>query len=386
MNNVEQRYNFLISEGKLDPDPAQEQAIQGLAALEDQLSAWSAGRKNALFSFFSRKPSALPRGLYLWGGVGRGKSLLMDLFYNNSRFPSKKRVHFHEFMIDIHARIDHWRKLSHKDRQKHPHFNKADGDDPIAPVARMIAKEARLLCFDEFQVADIADAMILGRLFSNMFEIGVVVVATSNRHPTDLYLDGLNRQLFLPFIALFQDQLDILQLEAARDYRLERLSGAPVYHTPLGPEATHAMDTAWESLMAGATPKPKTMTVNGRVLTVPAAARGAGRASFAQLCETPLGAADYLEIARCFSTFFIDDIPAMGPTERNEAKRFVTLIDAIYECCGKLVCSADAEPSQLYRAGDGSFEFERTASRLMEMQSEDYLACAHCPEAAKTRD
>lgn len=361
-----QRYETLVDAGALERDPAQDEAVDRLQTLADAL----APKRNGLFG--KRNPS--PRGLYLWGGVGRGKTLLMDIFFNNTPHPAKRRAHFHEFMLDAHERINFWRNADDKTRRKHKAWSRKNPDDPIPLVAYDIALDAKLLCFDEFQVTDIADAMILGRLFSALFEHDVVIVATSNRPPGDLYKDGLNRQLFLPFIDLLKERLDIVELRAARDYRLEKLEGAPVYYTPLGPQADTAMDAAWSRMICGAHEHEETIDVQGRKLVVQRAARGAARFHFDTLCKRPLGPADYLALAGRYGAIYIDNIPQMGPQNRNEAKRFVTLIDALYDSRAKLVCSAAAEPEDLYPNGDGAFEFERTASRLMEMRSSAYLA------------
>ncbi|MEM9495734.1 MAG: cell division protein ZapE [Pseudomonadota bacterium] len=371
------RYRDLVRSGALQPDPAQEEAVTRLQALHEAVLKY-ASRRDAAFpmNLFARTPSA-PRGLYLWGGVGRGKTLLMDLFFNNTDVAAKRRVHFHEFMADAHARIAKWRGADESERRRHKAFDKKAPDDPIGPVAHDLADEAMLLCFDEFQVSDIADAMILGRLFDALFAHGVVVVATSNRVPDDLYKDGLNRQLFVPFIETLKERLDVHELRAKEDYRLAKFERAPVYYHPLGPEADAAMDAAWADLICGATEQAETLEVQGRRLEAPRTARGAARFAFAALCENPLGPSDYLAIAGRYSTVFVDAIPMMGPASRNEAKRFVTLIDALYDARTKLVCSADAEPEDLYPAGDGAFEFERTVSRLMEMRTADYLAAAH---------
>ena len=346
--------------------------MQRLQALTDALVA----RERARFSLFRVRP-ATPRGLYLWGGVGRGKSLLMDIFFNNTDVTSKRRVHFHEFMAETHDRIAAWRGADEKKRRRHPGANPKALEDPIPPVAADIAEDAMLLCFDEFQVTDIADAMLLGRLFEALFAAGVVAVATSNRHPDDLYRDGLNRQLFLPFIALLKSRLEVVHLNALEDYRLSRLVGARVYHAPLGPEADAAMDQAWEAMIAGAREAPETLRIKGRDLVAPRSARGLARFTFPELCEAALGASDYLAVARRYSAVFIDRIPLLSPSQRNEAIRFITLIDAFYETKTKLICSAAAPPKELYPAGDGAFEFERTASRLVEMQTAKYLAAEH---------
>jgi cell division protein ZapE len=288
----------------------------------------------------------------------------MDLFFEAARLRAKRRVHFNAFMVETHARI-------HAARQK------GESDDPIPAVARAIASDASLLCFDEFQVTDVADAMILGRLFEQLFALGVVIVATSNTPPEKLYEGGLNRQLFLPFIALIGERLDILNLDGAVDYRLQRMAGMKVYLTPLGPETDRAMDEDWRKLTDEDRGTPMELTVLGRKLAVPQAAGGVARFSFADLCAAALGAADYLAIAETFRTVMIDRIPVMGPEMRNEARRFVLLIDTLYDEGVKLICSAAAAPDALYTDGDGAEAFRRTASRLAEMQSADYLARGH---------
>ncbi len=365
------RYKALIAKGDLQPDAAQDEAARRLDLLHGALL-----KPPKPLPFWAK--SAMPEGVYLWGGVGRGKSLLMDLFYNNTPLAKKRRVHFHAFMIETHAQIAQWRSLPDKARKKLPFRDKsAPLDDPIPHVAKQIASSARLLCFDEFQVSDITDAMILGRLFEALFDHGVTIVATSNRHPDDLYKDGINRQLFEPFIALLKQQLDIFHLQSAQDYRLDQLSGNPVYYHPLNQQSRAAMDKAWARVITGAQERPKMLSVRGRELTLNRTARGAARTSFQTLCKSNLGAEDYLAIAANFATLFMDDIPKLSPEMRNEAKRFVTLIDALYEAKTKFVCSADAPIDALYPQGDGAFEFARTASRLQEMQSDAYLAMAH---------
>jgi len=348
------RYRALLATGELKPDAAQKEAARRLQALADGLTRYRPGR--GLFG--PRKP---PRGLYLWGDVGRGKSMLMDLFFETAAPASKVRVHFNAFMTDIHARI-------HAERQHHD-------DDPIPPVAHGVA--ATLLCFDEFQVDDVADAMILGRLFQHLFDLGVVVVATSNTAPERLYEGGLNRQLFLPFIAMLEQKLDVLQLNGPSDYRLQRLSGLDIYITPLGAEADAKMDAAWLRLTDTKRGEAQTLGILGRTLRVPQAAKGVARFSFDELCARPLAAPDYLAIARHFHTLLIDHIPQMGADMRNEARRFTGLIDTLYDQGAKLICSAAAAPDALYVAGDGADAFRRTASRLVEMRSEDYLKRGH---------
>jgi cell division protein ZapE len=366
MIRLKQLYARRLAAGQVAPDAAQAAAVDRLDALATQLAG-----SGGIFPLARREA---PRGIYLWGAVGRGKSMLMDLFLESAPVREKRRVHFHAFMLEIHAFIHAWRQMSPADRRRHPAFVREAGDDPIAPAARSIAGAARVLCFDEFQVTQIADAMILGRLFDQLFERRVVVVATSNRPPRDLYRDGINRQLFLPFIDRLERELDVVELKAERDYRLDRLVAAPVYYTPLGPEADAAMDAAFRRLTAGLDPAPASLDVQGRSLAIPAQAGGVARFPFEDLCARPLGAADYLALARTYHTVLVDRAPRLTADRRNEAARFVTLIDALYDTRTKLVMSAAAEPDQLYPAGDGAFEFERTASRLQEMRSADYLA------------
>jgi cell division protein ZapE len=345
-------YATALADGALKPDAAQAGAAAKLEALAKALAP-----RRSLFG----RP-ATPKGLYLWGDVGRGKTMLMDLFFEDVTEPKKQRIHFNAFMTDIHARI-------HATRQQ-------DVEDPIVPVAKAIARDTRLLCFDEFQVSDVADAMILGRLFEQFFADDMVIVATSNTPPDRLYEGGLNRQLFLPFIAEIKAQMEVVGLNGHTDYRLAGLKEVAVYLTPLSPAADAAMDAAWARLAGGAA-KPAVLTVLGRALAVPRAGRGAARFSFDALCAQPLGAADYLAIAQNFHTVFIDHIPFLTPDMRNEARRFTLLIDTLYDEGVKLVCSAAAEPQALYPEGGGADAVRRTASRLVEMQSEDYLAKGH---------
>lgn len=347
-------YKKRLAAGDLIADADQARAAERLDKLTQQLSRW----KPKAWLGKGRKP----RGLYLWGPVGRGKSLLMDLFFEAAPVAKKERVHFHEFMLTQHSVMREARARG------------AGQDQLIAQAAKQIADRAQLLCFDEVQVTDIADAMILGRLFERLFDEDIVIVATSNRPPDELYRNGINRQLFLPFIALLREKLDTLEIAGPRDYRLERLMAAPVYYAPLGPAADEAMERAWARLTHGARPQSVTLDVNGRALRVEREAAGVARFTFGELCARPLGAADFLEIAERFHTILLENIPKLSPSMREEAARFRTLIDALYEAKVKLVASAEAQPEALYPAGDQSFEFERTASRLMEMRSETYLA------------
>jgi cell division protein ZapE len=363
-----ERYRDLVAGGEIERDPAQQSVVAQLCALEAELSQRHFGRKGAFR--LGRRPPRVPRGLYIFGEVGRGKTLLMDLFFAASPLPRKRRAHFHEFMLDVHARVHDWRQRLKRGRVR--------GDDPIAAVASDLAQEADLLCFDEFSVTDIADAMILARLFTALFNAGIVVVATSNQAPDDLYAGGLNRALFVPFIALLKEHVAGVRLAARTDFRLEKLGRAPVWHVPADAPAAAALEAAWRALTGGAAGDALALTVQGHRLEVPRAARGVARFSFAQICEAPLGPADYLKLAREFHTLMIDAIPVMRGDRRNAAKRFITLIDTLYDRAVKLVASAEAEPADLYAASEG-FEaqaFKRTASRLMEMRSPDYLALA----------
>ncbi len=367
MISVIQELNRRIDSGELFEDSAQIRAAQ---ALDDLLLRLSEPSGKSIF--FWRDKEA-PKGLYLWGGVGRGKSMLMDWFFEALEVKEKSRVHFHAFMLDVHEQIGIWRKLTDKDRKRADHFVRGAGDDPIAPVAKLIADRSQVLCFDEFHVTDIADAMILSRLFEALWSRGVVVVATSNRPPEDLYKHGLNRELFEPFIELMPEHLIIHEFEGEVDHRLRQLTAAPVYYSPLGDGAELAIESAWNRLTGAAIARPATLRVQGRDLVLENTAAGTARTTFHRLCGNPLGAADYLKLAHSFQTLILENVPVMDRSMRNEAKRFVTLVDALYETKTKLVMSAAGEPSELYLKGDGSFEFERTVSRLMEMRSEDYL-------------
>ncbi|MEO0981650.1 MAG: cell division protein ZapE [Pseudomonadota bacterium] len=368
MGAVAAAYQDRLQAGLITPDPAQADAVRQLDELAGRLGQTGGG-------WFSRPKPA--RGLYLWGGVGRGKSMLMDLFFDHAPIKPKRRVHFHAFMQETHDFLAYWRGLEPRARRKSQWRVKGAGEDPIEPAAAKAAAGARLLCFDEFQVTQIADAMILKRLFEGLFARGVTVVATSNRHPKDLYKDGINRPLFTPFIDLLEDQCDVFELTSAKDFRLERLSEAPVWHTPLSAEADAAMDAAWSRLTVCAQAEPATLHLKGRDLRVPAQCGDVARFTFDDLCAKPLGPADYLAIASAYQTVMIDRVPTLSPEKRNEAARFVTLIDTLYEAKVKLVASAAAEPEALYPSGDGSFEFQRTASRLHEMRSDDYIGAEH---------
>jgi cell division protein ZapE len=365
------RYDALVVAGRLEADPAQSAMVDDLTALARRLENYSPPRRaNGLARLISRHVES-PRGLYIFGPVGRGKTLLMDLFFETAATTMKRRVHFHAFMADVHARIHEWRTRAKA--------GAAHGDDPIGPVAADLAAEAWLICFDEFSVNDIADAMILARLFAALFAAGVVVVATSNVAPDDLYKDGLNRALFTPFIALMRERLDIRELKARADYRLEKLARAPVYYCPADAAAKAALDRAFEHLTGHENGGPAHIDFLGRSLEVPEAVDGVARFPYADLCRKPLGSSDFLAIARRFHTIFIDDIPILDPERRDEVKRFINLIDTLYDQRVKLVASAAAEPIELFAGTEGfeSFEFARTASRLVEMRSVDYLALAH---------
>src|SRR5579859_4522076 len=384
MPGVLEQYRDLLSQGKLKPDSAQALAVEKLASLAKALTTYlpEQGEQGWLsrFGFGSRSPRTLQwrpgdaegdtvakQGLYIFGDVGRGKSMLMDLFFAAVPVEKKRRVHFHAFMQEVHQSIFAWQRDSDASRES-----------VIPDIAAEISQKNWLLCFDELQVTDIADAMILGRLFDALFNLGVVVVTTSNRAPDDLYKDGLQRERFLPFIKEITQRLDLLELNSTRDYRLGRKKGMQVYFAPLG-GARAKLDDSFAKLTGGTPPKPETMTVLGRKWTVPVAADGVARFSFTLLCGSAFGTADYLALATHYHTLILDEIPTLSPANRDSAKRFVTLVDALYEHKVCLLCSAEAPPDTLYPTGDGSFEFHRTVSRLMEMQSSDYLTQSHLP-------
>ena len=379
--SVVARYRALIAEGRIEADPAQEDLAAKFDTLADHLRDYRPAKAPSLFGrLIGAKPPEPPRGLYVFGEVGRGKTFLMDMFFDIVDVTPKRRTHFHSFMADVHARVHSWRQQRKR--------GEVAGDDPIAPVAAALAGEASLLCFDEFAVRDIADAMILARLFGALFSLGVVVVATSNVAPRNLYLDGLNRALFLPFLDLLAERSEIVELGARLDYRLQKLSRAPVYYCPCDGAADSAMDAAFLRMTGQAKGAPRRLALLGRFVEAPQAVDGVARFDFDALCRQPLGAADYLELAREFHTIFVDRIPVLDEGERNAAKRFIILIDALYDSNVKLVASAAAEPDALYRGQSGAeaFEFARTASRLMEMRSRDYLAAPHIARGGAVGD
>ncbi len=352
------RYLAMLASGEVQPDPAQQAVMLRLAELATRLASHRRGARSVLGRLFGRK-RAPPPGLYIHGKVGRGKTMLMDLFFDTVAWQPKRRLHFHEFMAETHDRIGEVRK-------------RVDGD-PIPHVAAEIAQDCSLLCFDEMHVTDIADAMILGRLFAGLFQHEVVVVATSNMAPAELYRNGLNRELFLPSIALIEAHMEVVELSAAKDYRLEKLEGQPLWFQPLGPAAQTALDAAFRRLTGVCVGKPLELDVKGRSLTVPQAAAGVARFSFEELCDRPLGSLDYLHLAHRFHTLVLDEIPRLLPERRAATRRFVNLIDTLYDNRVGLIASAAAEPDRLYPEGDQSVLFERTASRLIEMRTPAYL-------------
>ena len=369
-------YRALVAGKTLSPDTSQALAAERLQDLWRRLRDYDPPLQPPASGLFSRlmrhRPvdgvdDARPHGLYLVGEVGRGKSMLMDLFFSAARVARKRRVHFHRFMQDAHARIHAWRRAE------------PGGDDPIPPLADAIAAGAALLCFDEFQVNDIADAMILGRLLQALFARGVVVVATSNTRPDDLFAGQPGRDAFLPFIAILKENLDVLVLEGDRDFRRARLRAMPTWHVPADARAERALDAAFSQLAGGTSGHPDSLMVSGRRLRIPLAAEGVARFDFAELCGQPLGAGDYLSVATHFHALVLDDIPRLSPDNFDQARRFITLVDALYDHRVKLVASAAAAPDQLYERGENAAMFGRTASRLEEMQSESWIGLAHLP-------
>ena len=367
-----------VRAGDIQPDPIQADLSDKLDRIGRDLKLQALPAKSSALGwlFGKREKPEAPRGLYIYGSVGRGKSMMMDLFFKLCPEPRKRRLHFHEFMREAHARIN-----AHRAAVK---AGEAKGDDPIPPVAEAIAAEARLLCFDEFTVTDIADAMILSRLFDALFAQGVVLVATSNVAPDDLYRNGLNRPLFLPFVETLKRHTELYFLDAPTDYRMETVEGESLYVTPLGPEAERRMDGLWRSILAGASEAPEAVEVAGRRVAVPRAGNGAARFAFADLLQRPLGANDYLALAARYDTLMLDGIPVLTQDQRNEAKRFILLVDTLYDAGRRIVVSAAAPAHELYRASSGTelFEFDRTVSRLTEMRSGDYLDRARAKAAA----
>ncbi len=379
--SVTAQYAAGVAAGRVESDDAQLAVLGMMARLEARIVQHRLARKSsALGWLFASRESKLPpiRGLYIYGDVGRGKTMLMDFFFEASPVERKRRAHFHEFMLDVHERV-------YAVRQKMKRGEQA-GEDPIRLVAEELAEQAWLLCFDEFHVTDIADAMILGRLFAQLFERGIVLVVTSNLPPQELYKDGLNRALFVPFITMLGQRVDVVRLDARTDFRLGKLAGMPVWYVPADATADAALDEAWRRLAGGQEGTAQDLLLKGRSLRVPRAAMGVARFSFHDLCEAPLAAADYQRIARDFHTVILDRVPVMTFDTRNAAKRFIILIDTLYDMNVKLIASAAAEPDALYRADQGFEvqEFKRTASRLIEMRSQPYLARPHGAAHAQT--
>jgi cell division protein ZapE len=365
-------YKALVASGAIEADPAQSRAAEAFVALEERLNGYTPIKKQGLLGrLFADKDEPPPRGLYVHGEVGRGKTMLMDLFFQQAPVAHKRRAHFHEFMAEVHERIYAYRQNIAR--------GEIDDADVIALTAHAIFDEAWLLCFDEFHVTDIADAMILGRLFARLFGLGTVVVATSNVAPEDLYKGGLNRALFLPFIAQITNHMDVMRLDARTDFRLEKLQGTRMWLVPADSEAEFALNRGWGRMTGRAPCKPRDIAIKGRKLHVPCSAHGVARFSFADICEKPLAASDYLRLARDYHTIIIDRIPVMDYGDRNAAKRFISLIDTLYDNGVKLMASAEADPVSLYVATEGveANEFKRTSSRLIEMSSESYLALPH---------
>ncbi|MBT0957362.1 AFG1 family ATPase [Alphaproteobacteria bacterium KMM 3653] len=355
--SLTEKYESAVAAKELRPDAGQAEAVRLLEAMQGRIAAQAAPKKRGLRSWLDRSKPEPVRGLYLWGGVGRGKSMLMDMFFAAAEEPQKRRVHFHAFMQDIHSALHEARKT--------------DVEDALVPVADAVLAEVRLLCLDEMQITDIADAMIVGRLFERFFAGGMAIVTTSNRPPKDLYKDGLNRAIFLPFIDLLEGGLEVHRIGSETDYRRDRLSGSQVYFSGNRREARAALDEIWQDLTGGQS-EGLVLHVKGRQLKLPLFHNGVARAGFYDLCGQPLGPGDYLALAGAVRVLILDDIPALGRSNFNEAKRFVTLVDTLYEGRVRLIASAAAEPEMLYLEGEGSFEFERTASRLLEMQAADW--------------
>lgn len=363
-SRIRTAYDRRLADGRLTPDPSQVVVVEALSRLEKDLR-----KKAPLGGLFGQTEV---RGVYLWGPPGRGKSILMDLFYACAPEPRKTRAHFHAFMARVHDLIGQWRKGGAKTRKAV--FGQSKGDDPIRPVAELIASEARLLCFDELQVTDIADALILGRLFEALFEQNVVLAVTSNRAPDQLYLNGINRELFVPFIDLIEEKCVVVSVSGTHDWRLDRLMGDRAWFTPADADARAGFEALWADLKGDQAECPAHLKVQGREVVIERTDGGLARATFDQLCGTALGPQDYLAMAERFHTLFVEDVPVLGPASQQEARRFVTLIDALYEAGTRLVVLAEAGPGALYQKGVGAFEFERTVSRLNEMSGAEWLA------------
>ena len=368
---IHNAYEKLLASGHIESDESQLELVEKFDELLARLDQKRLSRKSSSLGWlFAKKPIKPIKGLYIWGDVGRGKSMLMDMFYDALPHQRKRRAHFNDFMQDAQDRIH-----AHREAFK---LGKVANEDPIPDVAETLADEALILCFDEFTVTDIADAMILGRLFEKMFEHGVTIVATSNVEPENLYKNGLNRKIFLPFIDLLLEKTEVVNLDARTDFRLEKLNQAPVYYSPLGKKSRASLDAAWLRLTGVEQGKEEVLELKGRQLKVPQSANGVARLPFSQLCEEPRSAADYLALAHRFHTIFIEDIPVIDSENRNVAKRFILLIDTLYDNHIRIVVSAAVPPEELYKAKSGTegFEFKRTISRLHEMQSSDYIGTA----------
>ena len=372
-----QHYRRRVSAGELAADEQQARLVGRLHTLSDELSRYRRNPREPRWRRFlgGANGRGAPRGLYVWGGVGRGKTLLMDLFFDHAPLPAKRRVHFHQFMQEVHQSL-------HKIRQQQRSGLIWEDADPITLVCQDIADRATLLCFDELQVTDITDAMILGRLFEALLGQGVVIVATSNTPPRDLYRDGLNRNAFLPFIAMLDDRLDVVHLAGPRDYRLERIMGQSLYVTPLGPAAEQRIDRLWRDLTAGTDERPRVLEFAGRSLKVARSAGGVARFSFAELCERPLGARDFIAIAEAFHTLFLTDVPQLPRERHNEARRFTILIDTLYDRGRRLIVSAATAPEDIHAGPGAGGEFARTVSRLHEMGSQAYWQAGRTAEGA----
>ncbi len=376
-SNIQQAYLDRCEAGRLTADPLQQMLAGRLQDLQHDLAGYRPRSGGWLARLGIRRaacdrPQDMPRGLYIYGPPGRGKSMLMDLFFETAPVQKKRRVHIHAFMQEVHNQLHHWRSQGGGRQEM----------EPLPRLARKIASRTSLLCFDEFQIEAIADAMIMRRLFETMVDCGIVLVTTSNTAPDDLYKDGLQRERFLPFIDLLKERLDIIEIAGPTDYRCSRLTASGVYHSPLGADAEAALDDIFRVLAGGAPGRPEFLLVNGRRLAVPHQANGVARFSFTELCGQPLGPGDYLRIACCYQTLILSDVPHMGPDMRDEAKRFGTLVESLYEQRAKLVCAAAVAPERLYPEGDGSDLFDRVVSRLREMQSGEYLAAPHRPSTA----